>query len=98
MTRISVRVEGHYEVHESPFARAYEWHPAYMILECNCGEELALTAQRPVTTCRCGADHGDIIRDIQEREGRVRHEDTHPWRYDTQAQTEQHLQDEDAYP
>ena len=98
MTRITVRVEGHYEVHENPFARAYEWHPAYITLECDCGEKLTLTSQSTVTTCRCGADHSNIIQDIQEREGWLRQEDTHPWHHDTQAQAEQRLRDEAAYP
>jgi hypothetical protein len=96
--RITVRAEGHYEVHENPFARTYEWHPAYIILECDCGEELTLSGQSTVTTCRCGAEHSNIIQDIQEREARLRHEVTHPWRHDIQAQTEQHLRDETAYP
>ncbi len=38
MTRITVRVEGYYEVHEAPFARTCEWHPAYTTLECECSE------------------------------------------------------------
>jgi len=37
MTKIVERVEGHYEVHEGPFSRAYKWHPAYVTLECGCG-------------------------------------------------------------
>ena len=43
MTQITVRVEGHYEIHESPFGRSYEWYPAYATLECDCGEKLTLT-------------------------------------------------------
>ena len=98
MTKIIVRVEGHYEVHESPFGRNYEWHPAYVTLECNCGEELTLTGASTIPTCRCGADHSAVIQDIQEREGRLRHKATHPWHYDAQEQAEQHLRDEAAYP
>jgi hypothetical protein len=98
MTRITVRVEGHYEIRETPFARAYEWHPAYVTLECDCGEELTLTGQSTVTTCRCGADHSAVIQDIQEREGRLRNEVSHPWQHDAQEQAEQHRRDEAAYP
>lgn len=98
MTRITVRVEGHYEVRQDPFARAYEWHPAHVILECDCGEKLTLTGKSTEATCRCGADHSEIVRDIQEREGRLRHEATHPWRHDARAQAEQRLRDEAAYP
>ncbi len=98
MTKIIVRVEGHYEVSETPFGRTYEWHPAYVTLECDCGEKLTLTGESSVTACQCGADHSAVIRDIQAREGRLRHEATHPWQHDTQEQAEQHLRDDDAYP
>jgi hypothetical protein len=98
MTKISVRIEGHYEVKEGPFSRSYEWHPACVVLECDCGEELTLTGTNTVPTCRCGADHSAIIQDLQEREGRLRHAVTHPWQYDAKEQTQQHLRDETAHP
>ena len=98
MTKIIVRVEGHYEVQETPFSRSYEWHPAYVTLECDCGEQLTLTGASATPACRCGADHSAIIQDLQEREGRLRDEATRPWRHDTQEQAEQHLRDEAAYP
>ncbi len=98
MTKITVRVEGHYEVHEAPFSRSYDWQPAFATLECDCGEKLTLTAASTTPTCRCGVDHNAIIRDIQEREGRLQDTVTHPWQHDTQEQAEQHLLDEDAYP
>ena len=98
MTKITVRVEGHYEVHEAPFSRSYDWHPAFVTLECDCGEKLTLTAASTIPTCRCGMDHSAIVQDIQEREGRLRREVAHPWEHDTQEQAEQHLLNEDAYP
>lgn len=98
MTRITVRVEGHYEIHEAPFSRSYEWHPAFVTLVCDCGQELTLSGTSTTPTCRCGTDHSAAIRDIQEREDRLRDEVTHPWRYDTQEQAQQHLKDEAAYP
>ena len=98
MTKITVRIEGHYEVHEAPFSRTYEWHPAYVTLECDCGEGLTLSGTSPVSVCRCGADHSEIIRDIRERESRLRHEATHPWHHDAKEQSRQHLRDEAAYP
>ena len=99
MTKITVRVEGYYEVEESPFGRAYEWHPGQVTLKCDCGEELTLSDASTSPTCsRCGTDHSAAIDDIQKREGRLGHEDTHPWRYDTQEQAEQRQQDEAAYP
>ena len=98
MTQITVLVEGHYETHESPFGRSYEWYPAYATLECDCGQKLTLTGTGTIPTCRCGVDHSAIIQDIREREGRLREEVTHPWLHDAQDQDEQRLRDEAAYP
>lgn len=98
MTRITVRVEGHYEIHEAPFSRSYEWHPVSVTLVCDCGQELILSGTSATLTCRCGTDHSAVIRDIQEREDRLRDEVTHPWRYDAQKQAQQHLKDEADYP
>ena len=98
MTRIIKDLEAHYETHEVPFGRTYEWHPERIIVECDCGERLTLTATSTTTVCRCGTDHDAIIRDIQKREGRLPDKTTHPWNYDTQEQSEQHLRDEAAHP
>jgi hypothetical protein len=99
MTHITVHLQGHYEVHETPFARTYKWYPAHITLECDCGEKLTLTGQSTVTTCRrCGTDHGAIAQDIQEREARLRNEVTPLWHHDTQAQEDQHLRDEASHP
>ena len=48
MAQIIERVEAHYEAREVPFGKVYEWHPAYVALECECGEQLVLTA---ASTC-----------------------------------------------
>ncbi len=98
MSKILERIEGHYEVHEGPFSRAYVWHPAYVTLECECGERFTLTATSTTATCcRCGTDHGTLIHDIQEREGRLPDTSIHPWHHDAQEQEKQHRQDEAAY-
>jgi hypothetical protein len=97
--KILERVEAHYEAREMPFAKVYEWHPAFLTLECECGEQLVLTATSTITTCRrCGADLGDFVHDIQEREGRLPDNLTHPWFYDAKERAEQHQQDEASYP
>ena len=98
MTRTTVRVERHYEVHEAPFARAYKWYPARVTLKSDCGEKFTLTGTSTVPICGCGQRHSDIIQDMQEREERLRYEYTYPWHYDTREQIEQHLQDETVYP
>ena len=103
MTRITVRVEGHYEVQEAPFSRSYKWHPASVTLACDCGEELTLTGANTDSTCRCGADHSALINDaligdLQARENQLRDEVTHPWSHEAKEQEAQHLRDEAAYP
>src|SRR3954471_14278775 len=98
MRRVTVRIQGHYEVHEDPFSRSYEWHPASLTLLCDCGEELILTSASTTPTCRCGTDHSALIKDIQEREGQLREAITHPWRHEAKVQAEQHRRDEAAYP
>jgi hypothetical protein len=98
MAHILERVEARYEAHEVAFGKVYEWHPAYVALECDCGEQLILTAASPKTVCRCGAHHGDFVHDIQEREGQLPDRLTHPWFYDAKEQAYQHQHDEAAYP
>ena len=99
MTKITVRCEGRYEVKAAPFCRTYEWHPSHVTLECDCGEELTLSGTSPASICQCGNDYSAIIRDIQEREGRLRDEEaTRPWQHDAKEQAQQHLRDEAAYP
>jgi hypothetical protein len=103
MTRITMRVEGHYEVHEAPFSRSYEWHPAAVTLVCDCGEELTLTGASIDSTCQCGADHSAFINDaliddIRARENKLRDAVTHPWNHEAKEQAAQHSRDEAAYP
>ena len=93
------RVEAHYEVREVPFGKVYEWHPAHIALECECGEKLVLTAISTTSAChRCGADLSSFTHDLQEREGRLPDRLTNPWFYDAHVRADQHLRDEAAYP
>ena len=98
MTHVTVRIEGHYEVHEAPFGRSYEWHPGSVTLVCDCGEELTLTGNSTAPTCGCGADHSTLTNDLQEREAQLGHAVTHPWSYERENQAAQRLRDEAAYP
>jgi hypothetical protein len=95
------RVEAHYETREVPFGQIYEWHPAYVTLECECSEKLILSATNTTTTCpQCGTDLDvdDFLHDLQEREGHLPDNLTHPWSYDATARADQRLRDEAAYP
>jgi hypothetical protein len=101
MAQIIERVEAHYESREVPFGKVYEWHPGYVVLECDCGEKITLTATSTMTTCsRCGAnlDVVDEAIDINEREDRLPDSLTHPWFYDAKERAQQHQHDEAAYP
>jgi len=44
MAKVTERVEGSYEVQEMEFSRIYKWYPGYLVLECECGERLSLSA------------------------------------------------------
>ncbi len=100
MARIEKATPAHYEIHEVPFARSYEWHPEHVIVECDCGQKLLLTGTSNLPSCpECGLDYGSLVHEIRRREKRqLRDEDKHPWHYDEQSQEDQHLRDEEAYP
>jgi hypothetical protein len=98
MVLILERVQAHYENREMPFGKVYEWHPASVALECDCGEKVTLTATSTTSTCaRCGADLGTFVYDIREREGRLPDKLTHPWFYDAKERAQQHKHDEAAH-
>jgi hypothetical protein len=97
MTRIIEGTKAHYETHEVPFGRIYEWHPEQIIVECDCGERSTLTATSTTSPCRCGTDHSALIREIQKHKGSLPDKSVHPWHHDVQEQENQHHQDEAAY-
>ena len=107
--RIIEIIKAHYETLEVPFGRSYRWHPAHVVLECDCGERPTfkmsdLTGSRAV--CACGVDLAlDIQEKLQEHQPEVRGQGLeddettqHPWRHDAEAQAEQHLRDEATHP
>ena len=98
MARIEKATPAHYEIHEVPFARSYEWHPEHVIVECD--QKFLLTGTSNLPSCpECGLDYGSLVHEIRRREKRqLRDEDKHPWHYDEQSQEDQHLRDEEAYP
>jgi hypothetical protein len=100
MVQILERLQAHYESREMPFGKVYEWHPASVALECDCGEKVTLSATSSTTpTCSgCGAELGTFVHDIREREGRLPDNLTHPWFYDARERAQQHKHDEAAYP
>jgi hypothetical protein len=98
MAQILQRVQARYESREMPFGKVYQWHPAGLALECDCGEKVTLSATSTTTTCsRCGADLGTFVLDIREREGRLPDALTHPWFYDARERAQQRERDEGAH-
>jgi hypothetical protein len=79
MAQIIERVDAHYEAREVPFGKVYEWHPAYVALECECGGKVTLSATSTITTCsQCGTDLAGFIQDIKMRVGRLPDKLAHP--------------------
>src|SRR5215208_1732562 len=98
MAQILQRVQARYESREMPFGKVYQWHPACVALECDCGENMTLKATSNMTTCsRCGADLGTFVHEIREREGRLSEDLSHPWFYDARERAQHHEHDEDAH-
>jgi len=101
MTRIIENIQAHYETLEVPFGRIYEWLPAHLVLECDCGETLTFSATTTSAACschRCGADYGASVHHLHYREEHPKDEDVHPWHHDRQSRADQHLRDEAACP
>ena len=79
MVKIVERVQAHYESREMPFGTTYEWYPAYLVLECDCGQKWTIDAKSTITTCRCGRDLANILtRGIQDGEATLPEELSHP--------------------
>lgn len=78
MVRVIERSGGRYEVQDVEFGQVYKWCPECVVVECDCGEMTILTPS--MATCRCGADHTDLVRGehVARRSG---DEALHPWRY-----------------
>lgn len=56
------RAEGHYERQSTSYGRARAWRPECVVVECDSGERLLLSACKSV--CSCGTDHAALIRKV----------------------------------
>ena len=104
MVKVIERVAEHYDLQEVAFGRSYQWCPECFVIECDCSKRVTLQRSDIIIgsgfTCEeCGARPSPRIRAevvielLDEDDAAI-----HPWHYDTQAQAEQHLRDEAAYP
>lgn len=83
MTKVKVKIEGHYEVEEIPYGKDYRWVPAHALIECDCGRVMDVDSRH--TVCPgCGSDHAAVIEEIAGRH--LADEDLRPWRRDYEAQ------------
>lgn len=68
MATVIRRTEGHYEVEKVPYGKDFNWCSDCVVVQCDCGERLELTATE--TACGCGADHASLVRgELEARRG-----------------------------
>jgi hypothetical protein len=91
MTTVIECIEGHYDVQKTTYGETYVWCPEHVVLECDCGQTLVLSASQ--TACSCGVDHGALVREVL-----VHQSAPHPWEVDyhewRKKQGEYHLSEE----
>ena len=76
MTKVKVKIEGHYEVEEIAYGKDYKWVPAHALIECDCGRTMDTDARH--TICPgCGTDHTQVVREASGRH--LSGEVLHPW-------------------
>jgi hypothetical protein len=94
MTAVIEHVEGHYETHVMPYGRAYIWCPECVVVGCDCGEMLVLTASEG--ECGCGADHRALVREVTASHGK-RGGAQHPWDREYREWQDEFLRSENPY-
>ena len=84
MAKVVERLDEGYEVQEVEFGKVYKWHPERIVLGCECGQRISLSALS--TSCvECGSDHLQAIKEAS-KEGRHSDQTLHPWRYSEDRQ------------
>ena len=79
MARVIECVRPRYEVQEVAFGKVYKWRPEHIVVECQCGQRLSLTAS--TTSCvECGTDHGLAVKEASA-DGHQSDQILHPWRF-----------------
>ena len=71
MVKVIECVKAHYEIQDVEMGKVYRWCPESVVIECDCGERLPLTASR--TACGgCGADHAATAEEVLTPARRIR--------------------------
>jgi hypothetical protein len=73
------RLQAHYEIEDLPMGKVYRWCPQRVAVECNCGEQLTLSAFRTTSCGECGADHASLVEEVV-LDARGQDKGDHPWR------------------
>jgi hypothetical protein len=81
-TKVIERIEAHYEVQDVEMGKVYRWCPESVVVECECGKKLSLTASKNAYG-DCGADHWAIVEEVLQTLHKDDEEEEvieHPWR------------------
>jgi hypothetical protein len=79
MSKVKVRIEGHYEIQEYANGKDYAWKPAHALIECDCGQELDADVNHPICP-NCGRDYTPVVQEVAGRH--LSEEVLHPWHRD----------------
>jgi hypothetical protein len=80
VAKVVGRVEACYDVEEVEYGKVYRWQPETLVVECECGQETAITPSED--TCqKCGAEHAELIREDLANRQSQNDGDVYPWRY-----------------
>ncbi len=77
--KVVEHIGGYYEAQEVPFGVVYQWHPGYLLIECGCGEGLALSCLLSICS-KCGADHASVVQEELATQC-SENETLRPWRF-----------------
>jgi hypothetical protein len=97
MTTVIEYIEGHYEMQRTSYGEAYVWCPECVVVECECGQRLVLSASE--TLCSCGAEHAALVREELASQGLSKGA-SHPWEAEYQKwrqKQEEYLLSEETY-
>jgi hypothetical protein len=79
VAKVIERLDACYEVQDVEFGKVYKWRPERIVLECQCGQRLSLTAS--TTSCvECGNDHMLAVQEAST-DRRQSNETLYPWRF-----------------
>ncbi len=82
MVKVIERVNAHYEVQDVEMGKVYRWCPESVVVECECGKKLTLTASKNACS-ECEMDHKAIVEEVLEarpEQEEEQEEVKHPWR------------------